>query len=528
MEMVRKLQKSFYTTTANPSSITSTLNTNNDDLDTEEGGLSIGGPSNIYYESQDETKINLINPTIIQNLPLWRVQWTELPGYQNMLNVWQPQYTHMFRTILGSGSAESKPWYFGHVFLENGSENLYNPEYSVNDFDPITKQSNSKACLTGCLMQIVDYKENDDGRLTIIVQALDKFRIVPNSVVVNYSDLKNEGEFSDMLNGITVADDFGMDDPSKFHHTYDTATVELIPDEELVEMHYYEPNSALNIYKEAFGSNEDEEQDIITKWEAASVCATTEGYHFKDFEFSHIEDVENVLEATTGMTPIANHDENEAKMLDWTSFDVLSDSVQKYYNFKMFEQKTQVNPTRILPFPSASNTKKEYEERVENLIELEYQTWVGLDKMIQLLIKLNTNNAVDVPIPTQVLGLLPDYITPEMNEKHYFNKRWPQNLQLHKYALISKRVSNKTVRVDSLNLSTYPVMRRIRKLSYVIWILLSTTFAMPGSKQQQDGSSDLSRQDILEMDSISGRLEAAMNRIELINENLLALLQERN
>lgn len=39
----------------------------------------------------------IINPIIIDNLPLWRVQWTELPGYQNELNVHVAHYTHMFR-----------------------------------------------------------------------------------------------------------------------------------------------------------------------------------------------------------------------------------------------------------------------------------------------------------------------------------------------------------------------------------------------------------------------------------------------
>jgi len=30
------------------------------------------------------------------DMPLCRWRWTVLPGYQSVLNVWQPQYTHMF------------------------------------------------------------------------------------------------------------------------------------------------------------------------------------------------------------------------------------------------------------------------------------------------------------------------------------------------------------------------------------------------------------------------------------------------
>jgi len=49
-------------------------------------------------------------------LPLWRVGWTELPGRANCLNVHEPQYTHMFETVL----AGPAPWYVGRLCLPGG------------------------------------------------------------------------------------------------------------------------------------------------------------------------------------------------------------------------------------------------------------------------------------------------------------------------------------------------------------------------------------------------------------------------
>ena len=78
----------------------------------------------------------------IHDLPLWRVQWSELPGFQNVLNVWQPHYTHMFEKIVRG----PEPWYFGHVFLPGGTPNLgKKEEYGLT--------RGSKSAIVGTLMQ---------------------------------------------------------------------------------------------------------------------------------------------------------------------------------------------------------------------------------------------------------------------------------------------------------------------------------------------------------------------------------------
>ena len=96
MEYVRELQKIFYT---------SAINDNKNEEDE-------------YGNSDTKNMIMNERTGVIQNLPLWRVGWVELPGRANCLNVIESQYTHMFETILNS--KEKGPYYVGHLHLPGG------------------------------------------------------------------------------------------------------------------------------------------------------------------------------------------------------------------------------------------------------------------------------------------------------------------------------------------------------------------------------------------------------------------------
>lgn len=65
MEMVRQVQKSFY------------------------GQVNVRGERHMSVKSEKTS-------TVLKNVPLWRVQWTELPGYQNILNCHVAHYTRKF------------------------------------------------------------------------------------------------------------------------------------------------------------------------------------------------------------------------------------------------------------------------------------------------------------------------------------------------------------------------------------------------------------------------------------------------
>eukprot|EP00804_Cyclotella_cryptica_P015711 CCRYP_019512-RA/>CCRYP_019512-RA protein AED:0.26 eAED:0.26 QI:0/0/0/1/0/0/2/0/562 len=188
MDIVRILQNTYYRS----------LNEN------EDGGND-GFEESIGNDIRSTGKTATLDETTgrVLNLPLWRVGWVETPGRRNCLNVHEGQYTHMFETILSrsstskgvdDGSGEG-PLYFGHLYLPGGSassrsgqekyqlktwkEELLSDEtrfdlsllntYKGNDY------VNDRSAVIGCLMQIVDHRRMDDGRLIILVQAVERF-----------------------------------------------------------------------------------------------------------------------------------------------------------------------------------------------------------------------------------------------------------------------------------------------------------------------------------------------------------------
>ena len=86
MELVRQIQKSFY----------------------RDDGSSAPGTAAVSAVDAATGSVH--------NVPLWRVQWTELPGYQNVLNVHVAHYTHMFQSIVHG----PPPWLFVHLHLHGG------------------------------------------------------------------------------------------------------------------------------------------------------------------------------------------------------------------------------------------------------------------------------------------------------------------------------------------------------------------------------------------------------------------------
>ena len=168
MEYVRILQKSYYRSM--------------DDGDMDTIGGSVG--------TQRKTKFDPSTGRVL-NLPLWRVGWVETPGRRNCLNVHEGQYTHMFETILSQSNGE-EPLYFGHLYVPGGSAKSRSPGQQLKTwqqeladetrFDPSILNTykgssyvNDRAALIGCLMQIVDYRRMDDGRLMILVQSVERF-----------------------------------------------------------------------------------------------------------------------------------------------------------------------------------------------------------------------------------------------------------------------------------------------------------------------------------------------------------------
>jgi hypothetical protein len=128
------------------------------------------------------------------NLPLWRVQWAILPGFQvrlhcaqvtvsqalqraftlthhtvclqqEVLSVHVPHYCHMFEGIM----AAPRPWIFGHVYLPSGSQALGRPEFAL--------EPGTQAPLVGTLMEIRQAVRLEDGRLLLLAAGLTRIKV---------------------------------------------------------------------------------------------------------------------------------------------------------------------------------------------------------------------------------------------------------------------------------------------------------------------------------------------------------------
>jgi Lon protease-like protein len=115
---------------------------------------------------------------ILSNLPLWQMPWHELPGRTNVLFVHEPVYTNMFETVLRS----EKPHYVGHLYRRNQQSPLA-PWWSIKQ--PGDKEDAS--AVLGTLLRITDYRRMSDGRLLVLVQAVERFVVTAVHQTLPYS-----------------------------------------------------------------------------------------------------------------------------------------------------------------------------------------------------------------------------------------------------------------------------------------------------------------------------------------------------
>ena len=308
----------------------------------------------------------------------------------------------MFQKILRSGA---KNKYFGHLYLPGGSENLDNPEYKLEE--------NTKAPLIGALMKITSHRELEDGRLILIVQALEKFRVV---------------------------------EAKRHHSPYSIATIEIMPDKELVHA------------QSCIGFDMSD--------------AVTQAFDLHEFEFQ----------------PVLQEDQTEEGVSPLVNYDIDFKGNNGKHNGKSNDSNNIISPP---------------------ISELEYKVWVHIDEMIHLLQSLvDPMKTRPIPIPTQILGLLPT------NPIH----PWPEQFCLEKYALklekekaqIGTFSKSEFVRVDNHQGIQYPPLRRAQRLSFVLWAL-TDTIAVPDTTHP-----DFSRQKLIELNSIEKRLDAGLRKLQVI------------
>lgn len=399
---------------------------------------------------------------------LWRVQWTELPGYQNVLNVHVAHYTHMFQSIVNG----PKPWYFGSLYLPGGSENLENDEYRLCRED-------SKQTRWGTLMKVSDYQQLDeDGRLLLIVQAVGKYRVTSASQ----------------------------------HTPYSIAKVQVVPDRELICQYYQMALEKIEgglgaTFGGTFDNNDGEAKEKIA-WEAARVICANEGAYWEDFEYRDVE-VSDTINGGVEASPLANYNAERMPTGPFDPVKVLDDFVAG------FSAKVDSGDLCIdtLQAPPESIDISDPEKVTAKVFDLEKEVWKDLDFLIQLLMVLSPDT--NVPVPTQLLGLLPT------------NEEFPEGFKLNEFV---DRLKKEKALVGTASKSPfvpvceaapdYPPLRRAQRLSFAVWVLLDNMLAGYGPA----GSI---RQDVLELASIEERLDAALRGLNALNSSLKKTLEQR-
>jgi len=565
MEMVRELQKVYY----NHKEPNSSSDSSSYSSSSTASSSSAAAPSlSSSVQSTPPPHTLSYGYTTLRNLPTItshdgiKTADTEaiLPGFQFVWNIHNPQHCHMFHSIL-SGPA---PWYFAHVFLPRSSSSSSTSRAvaesstqeetptinNIESYNDIQSQLKSSQGLYGTLLRITDRRFHDeDGRIVLAVQAMEKIRIHSVSSKPGTSP-------------------------------YLCTDVQLAPDDELMRLYFDKAlmssasflsssHDDLNINDDG-GENNDENDDSHNPLSspsavsgAARAAAVADSLRCRKFECLPVfleekpkrpNNIEGALEAKStdsnatkkikdALRMKQEEEEAEAYMsivqlMNYDGFahgslddveSVTTQALGTYWKNLARETKAAQTPSAeedlfseiadsssslFLPEPSSSIiSSTPSSTSVEAVEMMEFYLWRSLDKMIRL---LSMVSAATVPLPSQLLGLLP------------MRDDWPKDFLLEGAATSLERSGSNVgttfkspfVRVDQITAasSKYSPLRRAQRLSYVIWLLLAG-IAFTGSDHPPP-----SRSDVLKMTSILVRLEAAKKTIDGVNDILKQLI----
>ena len=540
MEMVRVLQKVYYNEASSSASLSSAMTTSS-------SVQSNSDPNTLSYGHT--TLRNL--PTITSHDGIQTADSAAiLPGYQFVWNIHNPQHCHMFHSIL-SGPA---PWYFAHVFLPGSSSSATTssaasessdetPTIDITEsYNDIQYELKSSQGLYGTLLRITDRRFHDeDGRIVLAVQAIEKIRIhnVSSKPVTS---------------------------------PYLCTDVQLSPDDELMRMYFDKAlmsrSSFLSSHDANSGENVDENDDNnnplsnpLAVSGAARAAAVADSLRCRQFECLPIFLEEkpkrpnniDALEAkpsdsnATKKVKDAIRKQEQAKkadaymsvvqLMNYDKFafgslndaeSVTTQSLETYWknlaraqtpsaDEEDFSSDTENSSSSslFLPEPSSSSIMSSSSTSVEAVQMMEYHLWRSLDNMLRLLSMISS---ATVPLPSQLMGLLP-----KRND-------WPKDFLLEGAASslvnsggdIGTSFKSPFVRVDEIGeiSSKYASLRRVHRLSFVIWMLLDGLSIT--------GTDFPSRSDVLKMSSILVRLEAAKQTIDGVNDILKQLIPKKD
>jgi Lon protease-like protein len=365
-----------------------------------------------YNSNATQAELDL-STGMIYNLPLWRVPWVEVPGRSNVLNVHEGIYTNMFETILHQSAGG--PFYVGHLHLPGGTKNLKSPDpkYRLQSWDKHRPKAEDRSAVVGTLMRISDYRRMSDGRLLLLVQAVERFVVV---------DVQQELPYS-------------------------MAHVQLLPDTEEVE-----------------------ESDWVTFRTEGDVVAARALALAESFQRWHRYEFENTmlpLPLQSDLLPGQVVGSALAKVLPYAPYSSVVD-VQQLAR-EPLEKNTMSQTSSSSSQASTDDSRNTLEYRLlqggilnqpctpllgllQNLTpdQLEVRLWLALNDFLQ---------HTRTPVSPVLLGFLP------------WAQTWPENFILEKIGdqiAQQTELDHKYVRVSP----HYPAARRQRRLSYAVASLL--------------------------------------------------------
>ena len=484
MDMVRKLQKSFYSnsnsaTTTDGTAATFSSSSTSTTTTTATSSTSKSGNTNAAAYALLPPSPKLDESTgIMYNLPLWRVNWVEVPGRTNCLNVHEGQYTHMFETILNSatttdddnGSSRRPTLYVGHLHLPGGFKmtrtglrqyDLKSWKDEIQDKDRYAT-ANQRSAVIGSLMEITDYRRLQDGRLCIFVNVIERFvvdsivqsfpysianvQILPDIEEISTTLIKlNDENFSKLVRGTAVTKSFQ-------YHQYEYSKIQL------------------PLTKK--GKDDDGEEEYLST-DAIDESAISKLLPFATYALnkeSSLDDIVIDAEDTTSNDDSANDDDNDTTILE--GFSGGSPSLEH-----------QLEIWRILKNPPTLEgcTPKQNID----LNGLETMIWLQLEELIQ---------KTGFILPNEILTLQPPHMMDYLELNVPVRESSSSTIPSSKPTILS---------------SKYPAYRRQKRLSY----------ALPGLLEGTEFGTNM-RQVYLNTPSTKARLEAILQRLERLNASM--------
>jgi len=362
--------------------------------------------------SEDDGPSCRVEPNgFIASLPLWRVSWTELPGRSNVLIVHEARYTHMFEQVIRNGQM-----LFGHLRLPGGSQSIGKEGYELLSWkdeadiimlpsqaedgseaeycytDDAQEHSSCRSACVGTLMKIVDYRRMGDGKLLLLVHALDRFVVSKpiQELPFSVADVQLLPDCEEMEYCLTQEYQGGEND-QKWYSALDSSVVtkaRRMATSDALRWHQYEFDNTVKLPVRSDGSDDLTPADVV-------------GTALKTV-VPHVSFASSAIPSESIPVPTAGHKVDDDNGSDSFSAQKPSDSVPM--------EKLLVD-SGILLGPSEPDPRRKRSSY--SIEQLERELWIFVNEWVQV------NNCMS-SFPPELLALLPPRETYD----------WPEDFEL--------------------------------------------------------------------------------------------------